>query len=89
VWLVVSGVERFVPVGPRSGDDVTFEVVDEAIAALGFARGLWMPDPRVMVHLVVSIMDQAQRCLPELIADAQDDGCGWEEIAGSARAGGG
>jgi hypothetical protein len=36
---------------PRSGDEATFEAVDGAVGALGLARGLWMGDDRVMIHL--------------------------------------
>jgi hypothetical protein len=66
---------------PLSGDDDTFDVVDDAIAVLGLRRGVWMGDPRMMIHLVASIIEQAERCLPELVAEARvDDGCGWEDV---------
>jgi len=66
---------------PLSGDDDTFDVIDDAITTLGLQRGLWLGDPRNMIHLVASLIDQAQRCLPELVADARDDGCSWQDIA--------
>lgn len=65
-----------------SGDDTTFGVVDGAVAALGLARGLWMGDDRVMIHLVASIIEQAERFLPLLVVEAREDGVGWDELAG-------
>jgi hypothetical protein len=66
---------------PRSGDDATFDVVDHAIAVLGLQRGLWMSDERMMIHLVASVIEQAERFLPHFVAEARMDGCSWEEIA--------
>lgn len=65
-----------------SGDDGTFEVVDHALAELGLLRGLWMGDDAVMIHLVASVISQAERCLPDLVASAMAEGeCGWADIA--------
>jgi hypothetical protein len=86
-WVVASGVETDPPgyeesfLRPRSGDDATFEVVDGAVGALGLARGLWMGDDRVMIHLVASVIEQAERFLPYLVAEARAEGAPWEEIA--------
>jgi hypothetical protein len=56
-------------------------VIDDATADLGGRRGVWMGDARVMIHLVVSIIEQAERCLSELVAEARvEDRCGWEDI---------
>jgi len=66
---------------PQSGDDATFEIVDHAVGELGLHRGLWMGDDRNMIHLVASVIDQAQRFLPHLIAEALEDGCTWQDIA--------
>jgi hypothetical protein len=66
---------------PQSGDDATFEIVDHAVGELGLHRGLWMGDDRNMIHLVASVIDQAQRFLPHLIAEAIEDGCTWKDIA--------
>jgi hypothetical protein len=67
--------------GPCSGDDDTFDVVDDAIAVLGLRRGLWMGDERVMIHLVASVIEQAERFLPHLVAEARSDGASWEDVA--------
>lgn len=66
---------------PRSGDDATFEVLDQAITALGFIRHLWMGDDKVMIHIIASLIDQAQRCLTHLIAEARHDASSWTDIA--------
>lgn len=89
-WVVACGVEADRPewpgyeelfLCPRSGDDATFEVVDGAVGALGLARVLWMGDDRVMIHLVASVIEQAERFLPYLVAEARAEGATWEEIA--------
>jgi exoribonuclease II len=66
---------------PHSGDEATFEAVDLAVAQLGLHRGLWMGDDRNMIHLVASIIDQAERLLPYLVTEAREDGCSWDDIA--------
>jgi hypothetical protein len=66
---------------PQSGDEATFEIVDHAIGQLGMHRGLWMGDDCNMIHLVASVIEQAQRFLPYLIAEARQDGCTWRDIA--------
>jgi hypothetical protein len=40
-----------------------------------------MGDDRVMIHLVASVVEQAERFLPHLVAEARLDGASWEEIA--------
>jgi hypothetical protein len=81
LWLVERDVLQELPV-PRSGDDDTFDVVDSAVAELGLRRGVWMGDARVMIHLVASVIEQAERFLPELVASAMVDGdCGWADVA--------
>jgi hypothetical protein len=69
------------PPTPRSGDEATFEIVDHAIGQLGLHRGLWMGDDRNMIHLVASVIEQAQRFLPHLITEAIEDGSTWRDIA--------
>lgn len=66
---------------PRSGDEATFEVVDHAVATLGLLRGLWMGDDRVMLHVVASVIEQAERLLPFLVAEALESDSDWEDVA--------
>jgi len=65
---------------PRSDDD-TFELIDHALAALAKRRGLWLGDDAVLIHLLASLIDQAQRCLPEAVLGARDHGASWQDIA--------
>jgi hypothetical protein len=59
----------------------SFDVIDEAISELAGRRGLWIGDDAVLVHLLASLIAQAERCLPEAIATALMNGYGWDDIA--------
>jgi len=60
-------------------DDDTYEVVDDAITELARRRGLWMSDANVL-HLLASLIAQAERCLPEAVTVARDE-LSWHDIA--------
>jgi hypothetical protein len=62
-------------------DDDSFDVVDEAISELAGRRGLWIGDDAVLIHLLASLIAQAERCLPEAVLIARANGCGWDVIA--------
>jgi hypothetical protein len=62
-------------------DVASFDVVDEAISELAGRRGLWIGDDAVLIHLLASVIAQAERCLPEAIATALVNGYGWDDIA--------
>jgi hypothetical protein len=66
---------------PPSSDDDTFEVIDEALAALAARRGLWLGDQHVTIHLLASLIAQAERCLPTEVTIARDNGTTWTQIA--------
>ena len=65
---------------PRSDDD-TFDVIDDALAALAERKGLWLGDDLVLIHLLECLIEQAERCLPEAVFTATENGTSWEEIA--------
>ncbi|MEU8413852.1 hypothetical protein AB0C24_13760 [Amycolatopsis japonica] len=65
---------------PRSGDD-TYDLIDDALTALAERRGLWLGDDLATITLVVSLIEQAERFLPQLVHDARADGHTWLEIA--------
>lgn len=65
---------------PRSDED-TFDAIDDALAALADRRGLWIGDDHVFIHLLASLIDQAERCLPEIVTNARANGSSWDEIA--------
>ena len=68
------------PPAPRSDDD-TFDLIDHALTALAERRGLYLGDDAVLIHLLASLIDQAQRCLPEAVLGARDHGASWHDIA--------
>ena len=65
---------------PRSGDD-TFDLIDDAVAALADRRSVWLGDDLSVIALIADLIDQAERCLPQLVHDARANGHGWTEIA--------
>jgi hypothetical protein len=65
---------------PRSDDD-TFDLLDDAVAELARRRGMWPGDEHALIHLLASLADQAQRCLPEHVAVARGNHTSWEDIA--------
>ena len=65
---------------PDSGDD-TNDLIDDAVTALAQRRGAWLGDDLTVMALIVSLIDQAERCLPELVTNARLNGHTWNEIA--------
>lgn len=65
---------------PRSGDD-TFDLIDDAVAALADRRSVWLGDDLSVIVLIADLIEQAERCLPQLVHDARANGHGWTEIA--------
>jgi hypothetical protein len=68
-------------VGPTTGDD-TESVLEAAIDSLGALRGLaWLGDAANRLHLLASLMAEAEGHLPRAVADARDQDCSWAQIA--------
>jgi len=65
---------------PQSDDD-TFDIIDDALTALAERRGLWIGDDHVLIHLLASLIEQAERCLPEAVHNAHTNGTSWNDIA--------
>jgi hypothetical protein len=65
---------------PRSGDD-TYDLIDNALAELAGRRQAWLGDPLASITLIASLIDQAERMIPHLAAEARDDGATWTDIA--------
>jgi len=65
---------------PHSGDD-TYDLIDDALATLAQRRGAWLGDPVAAITLIASLIDQAERMLPEHVLLALDNGATWHEIA--------
>lgn len=64
---------------PYSDDD-TFEIIDDALSALARRRGLFLGDEHATIHLLASLITQAERFLPEAVTNARHNGTGWEQI---------
>jgi len=66
---------------PATGPD-SKTVIDEAIRSLGTLRGLeWVGDAGVTLHLLASLIHQAEQQLPRAVADARDQDYSWAQIA--------
>jgi hypothetical protein len=66
---------------PTTGDD-TESVLEAAIDSLGGLRGLaWLGDAATRLHLLASLMAEAEGHLPRAVADARDQDCSWAQIA--------
>jgi hypothetical protein len=66
--------------GPRSGDD-TYDLINDALAELAQHRGAWLGDDLAAITLLASLIEQAERCLPELVTNARLNGHTWAQIA--------
>ncbi len=68
------------PPGPRSGED-TLDLIDGALYQLAERRGKWLSDPITAITLIASLIDQAERMLPEQVLEARANGATWHHIA--------
>lgn len=66
-------------IAPLTGDD-TNDVIDDAVTALAERRGLSMGDHATLVHLIASLIAQAERELPLAVTDARAEGATWNDI---------
>ena len=66
--------------GPHSDDD-TYDLIDNALGDLASRRGAWLGDPLTSMTLIASLIDQAERMLPEQVLIARDHGATWHDIA--------
>jgi hypothetical protein len=55
---------------PQSGDD-TFDLIDDALTTLATRRRLWLGHDLTAIALVTSLIQQAERFLPQLVHDAR------------------
>jgi hypothetical protein len=61
---------------PCSGDD-TYDLIDDAVAALAERRGTWPGDDIAAIALIASLIDQAGRWLPQQVHHARANGHSW------------
>ena len=66
---------------PATGQDSS-EALDAAAAVLARRRGLDGPaDASVRLHLLVSLVAEAQSRLPAAVAEARAERCSWSQVA--------
>ena len=65
---------------PSSGDD-TYDLIDNALTELAARRGTWLGDPLAAITLLASLIDQAEKMIPVLAAEARDHDATWHDIA--------
>ncbi len=65
---------------PRSDED-TCDIIDDALGELAARRAAWLGDDLTVLALLASLIDQAERCLPEHVCAARANGHSWHEIA--------
>lgn len=68
------------PAPPHSGND-TWDLVENALRELADRRGRWLGDPLTAITMLASLIDQAERMIPELAADARRNHASWADIA--------
>jgi hypothetical protein len=66
--------------GPYSSDD-TYDLISDALAKLAQRRGAWPGHDLTALTLPASLIDQAGRFLPDLVASARTNGHTWDQIA--------
>lgn len=73
--------DQLVPsVPPHSGAD-TWDLIENALRQLADRRSRWLGDPLTAITMLASLIDQADRMIPELAADARRQHASWADIA--------
>ena len=72
--------ELIPPAPPHSGND-TWDLIENALRELADRRGRWPGDPLTAITMLASLIDQAERMIPELAADARRNRASWTDIA--------
>jgi hypothetical protein len=76
----MSGMRRDRYLNPAT-DEETDEVIQHAIERLASHRNMnWLGDAPNVLHLLASLIAQANQLLPTAVADARDQECTWAEI---------
>jgi len=71
---------QFPPVPPHA-DNYTWHLTETALRDLASHRGKWLGDPLTAITMIASLIDQAERMIPELAADARRQRASWADIA--------
>jgi hypothetical protein len=63
-------------------DADTTRIIDQAIIALVTLRApMWLGDPGPTISVLVSLVGEADNRVSDAVADARDQGYGWDQIA--------
>ena len=57
---------------PRVDED-SYDIIDDAVAALAKRRGLWIGDEAMLINLLASLIDQAMQWLPHAVDTAREN----------------
>ncbi len=69
-------------VHPRPlADGDALEVLNDAVIALAGRRGLWLGTETPVLHLLASLIAQADYQLPLAVRAARREACSWDDIA--------
>ena len=68
------------PAPPHSGND-TRDLVENALRERADRRGRWLGDPLTAITMLASLIDQAERMIPELATQARRNRASWADIA--------
>jgi hypothetical protein len=68
------------PVPPHT-DFCTWHLTETALRDLASHRGKWLGDPLTAITMIASLIDQAERMIPDLAADARRRHASWPDIA--------
>ena len=64
-----------------ASDDDAHDPIDDAVAELARRRGAWLGDEIIAMTLIASLIEQAERFLPEMVTNARLNSRSWDEIA--------
>jgi len=83
-WTIIDPAGHPVPSELRrpSVDEETEAVLEQAVASLGALRGLeWLGDDGVVLHLLASLIAQAEHLLGKAVTGALDQDYAWADLA--------
>ena len=73
--------DQLLPAVPPHSDADTWDLVESALCQLADRRSRWLGDPLTAITVVASLIDQADRMIPELASNARRQHASWADIA--------
>jgi hypothetical protein len=81
VCLPGVGLAARFALDPSVGGWKGADLIDDAVSALAERRGVVLGDDLNTIALITSLIEQAERWLPQLVHDVRANGHDWTEIA--------